>query len=60
MAASIRAAHAQSLNPALTVIVDGRVFIDRPQAFAEVGADASSASAMELVSTALRQVKPRH
>lgn len=60
MAASIRAAHAQSLNPALTVIVDGRVFIDQPGAFAEVGADASSDSAMELVSTALRQVKPRH
>jgi hypothetical protein len=57
MAASIRAAHAQSLNPGLTVIVDGRVFHDRPRAFAEVGADASSASALDIVSTSTRQVE---
>jgi hypothetical protein len=47
------------LTPVLTVIVDGRAFVDQPRAFAEVGADASSASSMEFVATALRQVKPR-
>jgi hypothetical protein len=53
MAASIRAAHAESLNPALTVIVDGRVFHERPQAFNEVGADGSTASAQDAAPTAL-------
>jgi len=53
MAASIRAAHAESLNPALTVIVDGRVFHERPQAFSEVGADGSAASAQDAAPTAL-------
>jgi hypothetical protein len=42
LAASVRAAHAHSLNPALTVIVDGRVFHERPHAGAEVGALAST------------------
>jgi hypothetical protein len=55
MAASIRAAHAHSRNPALAVIVDGRIFRERPQAYAEVGADASSNSALDVVSTAQRQ-----
>lgn len=53
MAASVRAAHASSCNPALVVIVDGRVFHEQPRAGADTGADASSASAMDLVSTAL-------
>jgi len=53
MAASVRAARAGSLNPGLIVIVDGRVFFERPSAFEEVGADAGSASALDLVSTAL-------
>jgi hypothetical protein len=57
MAASIRAAHAQSLNPALTVIVDGRVFHERPQAFAEVGADASVASAQDIAPAAMHHAK---
>ncbi len=57
MAASIRAAHAQSLNPALTVIVDGRVFYERPLAFAEVGADASFASAQDIAPGAMRHAK---
>ena len=55
MAASIRAAHAHSLNPALAVIVDGRLFHERPWAYAKVGADASSCSVMEIVATAQRQ-----
>jgi hypothetical protein len=62
MAASIRAAHAQSLNPALTVIVDGRVFHERPLAFSEVGADASVASAQDIAPAAMhhaRRGKPR-
>jgi hypothetical protein len=57
MAASIRAAHAHSRNPGLIVIVDGRVFHERPRAFAEVGADAGSGSAMDLVSTAQAQTQ---
>lgn len=52
MAASIRAAHANSLNPAITVIVDGRVFFEQPRAFAQVGADAGSGSALGIVSIA--------
>jgi len=58
MAASIRAAQANSLNRALSVIVDGRVFQDRPWAYARVGADASSSSIMDVVSTAQRQFEP--
>ncbi len=57
MAASIRAAHAQSLNPALTVIVDGRVFHDRPSAFAEVGADIGVASAQDIAPSAMHHAK---
>ena len=57
MAASIRAAHAQSLNPALTVIVDGRVFYERPTAFAEVGADASFASAQDIAPGAMHHAR---
>ena len=49
MASSIRAAPAQSLNPALTVIVDGRVFYERPDVFADGGADAGSTSALGVV-----------
>ncbi len=52
MAASIRAAHAHSLNPALTVIVDGRVFHEQPLAFASVGADAGIASAWDIAPAA--------
>lgn len=55
MAASIRAAHAQSCNPALTVIVDGRVFHEQPDAWEAVGADGGSHSAMDVVASAQRQ-----
>lgn len=58
MAASIRAAREGSLNPALVVTVDGRIFHDRPQASTEVGADAGSASALDLVSAATRRSPP--
>jgi hypothetical protein len=58
MAASIRAAREGSLNPALVVTVDGRMFHDRPQACAEVGADAGSASALDVVSAATRRHPP--
>jgi hypothetical protein len=57
MAASIKAAHAHSLNPAITVIVDGRVFKERPWAYVKVGADASSPNVMEVVDTAQRQFR---
>jgi methanogenic corrinoid protein MtbC1 len=50
--ATIRAARAGSRNPALAVIVGGRVFGERPLAFAEVGADASSAGASNVVAAA--------
>ncbi|HTY94358.1 MAG TPA: hypothetical protein VMC02_10750 [Steroidobacteraceae bacterium] len=55
LAASIKAAHVHSRNPALAVIVDGRVFNERPWAYAQVGADACSGSVMELIATAQRQ-----
>jgi Sensors of blue-light using FAD len=58
LAATIRAVHAHSRNPALMVIVDGRVFHEQPQAGAEVGADASSSSALGVVSLALGQAQP--
>ena len=54
MAASIRVAHRYSRNPGLVVIVDGRVFNERPDAYSEVGATAGSASADDLVATARR------
>ncbi len=54
MAASIRAAHASSRNPALVVVVGGRVFHEQPRAGADIGADASSTSALDIVSNALR------
>ncbi len=46
--------HNASRNPALAVIVDGRAFHERPQAYAEVGADAGCATVLEAVPTALR------
>ena len=59
MAASIRAARAHSLNPALTVIVNGRVFYERPQADTEVSADVTVHGAQGLVSAALTQMQRR-
>ena len=57
MAASIRAAHANSRNPALVVVVDGRVFHDHLHTGVDAGVSASSASALDLVSTATRQIR---
>lgn len=59
MAASIRAARANSLNPALTVIVNGRVFYEGSQADTDVSADGSVHGAQGLVSTALTQMQRR-
>lgn len=60
LAKSIRAAHAHSRNPGMVVIVDGRVFHDRPQAFMEVGADASNANALDIVATAQAHAAKAH
>lgn len=54
MGATIRAAHAASLNPALMVIVDGRAFFERPQSFRDVGADAACVTVVEAVPAAHR------
>jgi len=54
MAASIRAAHAHSLNPALTVVVNGRVFFEDADAYLSVGADSDSASAEDVLAAAQR------
>jgi hypothetical protein len=59
LAASIRAAHAQSRNPGLVVVVDGRIFHERPAAFADVGADAGSTTALDLVAHAAAQLGKR-
>jgi hypothetical protein len=59
MAASIRTARAHSRNPGLVVIVDGRIFHERPLAFADVGADAGSTGAQDLISRAAAQIDKR-
>jgi hypothetical protein len=51
---SIRAARAASLNPALAVIVNGRAFFERPQAYFGIGADAACVTVIESVATAQR------
>jgi hypothetical protein len=51
---TIRAAHEASLNPALMVIVDGRAFIERPQAYLDIGADAGCVTVVEAVPAAHR------
>lgn len=56
MAATIRAARKSSINPALAVIVDGRLFHDHPLACAAVGADASCSCALELLPVVERQL----
>ncbi len=45
---------AASCNPALAVIVAGRVFFERPGAWREVGADAACMSVLDIVPTAKR------
>jgi hypothetical protein len=60
---TIRAARAASLNPALAVIVDGRSFFERPDAYREVGADAACVTCLDAVPAAQGLVftpEPRH
>ena len=54
MEVTIRAAQEASLNPALVVIVDGRSFFERPQAYLDVGADGACRTSTEVVSAAHR------
>ena len=54
MGVTIRAAQAASLNPALAVIVNGRTFLERPQAAFGIGADAACVTVVESVATAQR------
>ena len=56
MGDTIRAAQAASLNPALTVIVGGRSFVDSPKAYLDVGADIGCTSSSDLVATAQRLI----
>jgi hypothetical protein len=51
---TIRAAHAASQNPALMIIVDGRAFIERPQAYLDIGADAGCVTVVEALPAAHR------
>lgn len=54
MRATIDLARAQSLNPSLIVMVDGRTFVERPQMFRAVHANAMSATALDSVAVAAR------
>jgi methanogenic corrinoid protein MtbC1 len=56
---TIRAARAASLNPALAVIVDGRSFVERPEAYLEVGADLGCISATYAVPAAHQLLRIR-
>ena len=51
MAETISAARAASKNPSLTVVASGRAFYARVEACESVGADASTASALQIVLT---------
>jgi hypothetical protein len=52
MRVTIRAARAASLNPEIAVMVDGRSFVDRPDAYLEVGADLACVTSTGAVSAA--------
>jgi len=54
MRSSIQAAQAASLNPALAVIVDGRSFFERPDAYLEVGANLACISSIDALPAAER------
>jgi methanogenic corrinoid protein MtbC1 len=54
MRTTIDSVRAQSLNPALIVMVDGRTFIERPHMFRAVHANAMSYNALESVVVATR------
>jgi methanogenic corrinoid protein MtbC1 len=51
---TIDGARAASLNPALIVMVDGRTFVERPQIYRAVNANAMCASALDAVPKAER------
>ena len=57
MRVTIGAARAASLNPALAVMVDGRSFFERPQAYLEVGADMSCGTSTDVVGAAHRLLR---
>ncbi len=59
LAQNIREAYAASLNPNLTVVVDGRLFFERPQAYRQVGADAACVSSAYIVAVAERLLDAR-
>jgi hypothetical protein len=52
LAALIRVARAASRNPALTVMVDGRIFLENPEYYVLVGADAACLSADRVAAVA--------
>ncbi len=54
MRATIDLVRAQSLNPSLIVMVDGRTFVERPQMFRAVHANAMSSNALESIAVATR------
>ena len=54
MRATIDFARAHSLNPSLIVMVDGRTFVERPQMFRAVHANAMGLNALESVAVATR------
>ena len=53
---TILAAQNASMNRSLAIIVDGRVFVERPQSSVEVGADAGCISVVDCVPAAERLV----
>ena len=57
MRATIDLARAESLNPSLLVIVDGRTFVERPHMYRAVHAHAMSAGALESVAIAARLLR---
>ncbi len=59
VARSIQAAQKASRNPRLAVIVDGRLFFERPLAYREVGADGGCASTSGIVAAAERLLRAR-
>jgi hypothetical protein len=60
LAATIARARAASRNPSLVVMVGGRVFDGRPEACAQVGADAVCDSASRIESTLTRELGELH
>jgi len=59
MAVTVRKARHASRNPALVVIVSGRVFAEQPDACASVGADAATVSAQQVERRIMRAMLKR-